>query len=181
MSVHSWRIEHSWDGVPLSPSEHVFFALEATSHVLRVRVDAPFYNDPPPVGPVGSLDGLWNHEVVELFVAGPVDEEGKIPYLEVELSPHGHFLVIQLHGIRQRQRVLESLLFDADIRGERWEGRADIPWEWLPPGPHRCNAYAIHGLPAQRIYSAMQPVPGEQPDFHRLQHFVPMDWGDHSL
>lgn len=42
---------------------------------LEVLVEAPFFDDPPP--PTGSrgrpCDGLWDHEVVELFLLGEQD------------------------------------------------------------------------------------------------------------
>ncbi len=48
-----------------------------------------------------------------------------------------------------------------------------MPRSWLPPGPHRVNAYAIHGVGAARRYLAWAPSEGEGPDFHRLEAFRP--------
>jgi hypothetical protein len=56
-----------------------------------------------------------------------------------------------------------------------WYGSAWIPMDYLPPGVDRFNAYAIHGVGDDRKYEALFPVPGEFPDFHRLEHFQPID------
>jgi hypothetical protein len=50
-------------------------------------------------------------------------------------------------------------------------GAAWIPRAWLPRGADRVNAYAIHGRGPSRRYLAAFPVPGDQPDFHRLDRF----------
>ncbi len=36
----------------------------------------------------------------------------------------------------------------------------------------RANLYAIHGVGTARRHLAMTPVPGEAPDFHRLEYFA---------
>ena len=55
-----------------------------------------------------------------------------------------------------------------------WTGRAAIPAAWLPEPVGIGNAYAIHGPPEARRYRALHPVPGEAPDFHRLECFGPI-------
>lgn len=158
---------HTWDGIPLpSPAARVFVTPE-----LVVRIEAPFHGDPAPAGPPGPRWKLWEHEVVELFLLGDDDR-----YLEVELGPHGHHLVLQLHGVRQITSRELPLRYNATIHGGSWTGEAQLQRSWLPKGPLRANAYAIHGLPSQRVYTAWAPVPGPAPDFHRLQHFRPLQW-----
>ena len=53
-----------------------------------------------------------------------------------------------------------------------WRGEALLPYRWLPPGPHRVNAYAIHGVGEARRHLAHAPLPGEKPDFHQVESFV---------
>lgn len=48
--------------------------------------------------------------------------------------------------------------------------------DYFPPGITKFNAYAIHGVGDDRKYEALFPVPGEFPDFHRLEHFQPIDF-----
>jgi hypothetical protein len=164
------RVDRTWSGEPVAPEHRAELRLEGAGEDLLVRVDAPFHGDPPPSGPPGPTPGLWELEVVELFVAGegPTDE---VEYLEVELSPQGHHLVLRLAGVR---RVVESGLrldFRASIDGGRWRGSARLPRAWLPPPPHRAAAFALHGGGAARRYLSSLTLPGDAPDFHQPHRF----------
>ena len=58
-----------------------------------------------------------------------------------------------------------------------WRGEAFIPNEYFPPNVDKFNAYAIHGQPEnQRIYKALFPSNGAQPDFHALEYFQNLDF-----
>jgi hypothetical protein len=92
-------------------------------------------------------------------------------YLELELSPHGHYLVLELHGRRRIVHQGRLLDYRAQIAGGRWHGEARVPIGWLPLGCRRLNAYALHGHGAARRYLAWRPGGGERPDFHRLDAF----------
>lgn len=162
------EIRSLWDGTGAPVAEHVTVQASVRGGALEVLVDAPFHGDPAPAGPVGSLDRLWEHEVVELFIAG--DDER---YLEIELGPHGHHLVLELHGRRNVVRSALPIVHEAKIEGDRWRGRALVDASYLPPLPTRMNAYAIHGTGERRRYLAWAPVPGDAPDFHRLEYFGP--------
>jgi len=126
--------------------------------------------------------------VVELFVLA-------LParYLEIELGPHGHHLVLQLDGVRNVIETVTELDYDSAVTGARWRGRAVLPSSQLPDwrsggrrsrgsesgmsgtGASRVNAYAIHGRGTGRRYLAAYPVPGPVPDFHRLECFGPLE------
>lgn len=169
-------IAHTWDGRPLPAGEQASVQLAAAPDAgrLRLLVEAPFHGDPPPPSPCGPTPRLWEHEVVELFVAGP-GADAEVPYLEIELSPHGHHLVLRFAGVR---RVVESALpldyraaVDAGGASPRWRGEATVPRTWLPPPPHRANAYRAHGAGAHRRHLAAAPVPGAAADFHRPSVF----------
>jgi len=138
--------------------------------VIEVVVEAPFHDDPAPASDPGPTDRLWEYEVVELFLLG-ADER----YLEIELGPHGHHLGLQLVG---RRRVVEQgfpIEFRVERSAARWHGLARLDLAHRPPGLGSANAYAIHGTGAARRYLAAHPVPGPQPDFHRLECFPPLD------
>lgn len=159
-------IDKGWDGRAIDGGERVVVGVSAGA-ALVVDVDAPFFGDPPPPGPAGVTPGLWDYEVVELFVAGPGDR-----YLEVELGPGGHHLVLQLDGVRRVVAEGQPVVFDAVVEGGRWRGRAVIDGALLPARPWRVNAYAIHGVGDGRVYRAAFAVPGARPDFHRLDCFA---------
>ena len=171
-------IASTWDGVALPGSEHVVVELSAQDSRLRIAVRAPYHGDPPPPHPAGPTPALWEHEVVELFVLGTSRAGAPLPYTELELGPHGHHLVLRLAGERKlvddRLPLDYGTEMDADATVPHWRGVALLEPAYLPPPPHRVNAYAIHGVGEQRRFLALYPVPGAQPDFHQLDRFQPL-------
>lgn len=159
----------TWDGQPADPGEHAAVDLRLVDGGLVLRVEAPDHGDPRPAGPPGPTPGLWEHEVVELFLCGPGER-----YLEVELGPGGHHLVLLLDGVRQ----VTDQAMPLDVRWSRtpgrWAAETVLPAAWLPPRPWRANAYAIHGTGPTRRYLACHPVPGLAPDFHQPGAFPPL-------
>ena len=131
-----------------------------------MRVDAPFHGDPAPPGPPGRRPGLWEFEVVELFLVG---SGGR--YLELEVGPHGHFLALELEGIRRLSRDDVLPAWECRIAEGRWRGELRIGLDRLPVGVDRWNAFAIHGEGKERRYLAAHPLPGEAPDFHQPERF----------
>jgi len=165
-------VVHTWDGATVDAGAVARVELRRRD-ALEVLVDAPWHGDPPPNAPPGPTPRLWEHEVIEVFLAGP-DER----YLEVELGPHGHHLVLWLEGVRRPAREGIAIDWAVERRGDRWRGTARLgPQVPLPDAPWRANAYAIHGVGAARRWLAHSPVPGERPDFHRLDRFVPVRLG----
>lgn len=163
-------IARRWDGTPAPPTDHAQVHVEATSSGLAIHVEAPRYGDPPPDGPPGATWALWEHEVVEVFLLG----EGE-RYTEIEIGPAGHWLVLELQGVRAIVRQVEGLKAACRDEGPRWKGSIVIPWSHLPDPVVAWNAYAIHGLGEDREHSALFPVPGDGPDFHRLDCFARLD------
>lgn len=193
-SAHALEVGHTWDGHPLPPEQRTRIWLEAgpDGEHLRLLVDAPFHGDPAPAAAIGPTPRLWEHEVVELFVAGAEGPAG-VHYTEVELSPHGHHLVLRFEGVR---RVVEEGLplpfrtwLPAVAEAPRWRGEAVLPRPYLPPpvpgpAPYRANAYAIHGTAGpdaagRRSYRAAHPLPGAAPDFHQPHRFPPFPLPPH--
>lgn len=131
-----------------------------------IRFDAPFHGDPAPDAPRGPLDGLWNFEVVELFVAYGPDQ-----YIECELGPHGHWVSLAFDGVRNAVACPLPLRAWAKIEGHRWWGELRLPAAAVPP-PRALNACAIHGGAEARRYCSTVALPGKTPEFHQPQHFA---------
>jgi len=163
-------VDTLWDGSPARPDEAVHVTLrDAGPDHLVLLVDAPYHADPAPSEPAGSTWRLWNHEVVEVFVLGLGQR-----YLEVEVGPHGHYIVLQLDGPRNAVATHLPLVVHARIDGPRWTAQALIPRHYLPVGASHLNVTAIHGTGDARRYLSWQPLPGDGPDFHRIAHFAPV-------
>ena len=163
------QVRQTYDGSPAQRLEQVSLRISGLPESLLLEIEAPFHSDPPPQGPAGSVPGLWDYEVVELFVCGPGED-----YTEIEVGPHGHYLALRLSGVRQPIESGLPLHVETAISGQTWRGRVHIPRGILPTGPHRINAYAIHGQGASRRYLAAFPTGGPSPDFHRLGCFQPV-------
>ena len=161
--IQAIRIESEWNGKAISATHWITLHLLDHGTDLEVRVSAPLYNDPvPPSAPVGPLDKLWEYEVVELFIYGANQR-----YTEIELAPSGHYLVLQLDGIRNPVASQLPIEYTAHIHQDRWTGTARIPKALLPPSPNQINATAIHGSGKERTYLSWIALPGDTPDFHQ--------------
>ena len=166
----SFVIAHTWNGHPIPPTEQVRVTLnwqqESPSKGLHVTIDAPYHHDPLPSSPIGSLWGLWEYEVVEVFL---VDHNGH--YTELEFGPHGHYLGLKLTAPRQISEKHLSLDYVATIDRNRWTGKAFIAQQYLPKKLTRLNLFAIHGSGENRRYLTWSPLPGTVPNFHQPHVF----------
>lgn len=134
---------------------------------LRVRVQAPMLHEQKvPDAPIGSrVEGLWEHDVVELFLVGPGHQ-----YLEIELGAGGHFLVLGFDSIRHRSESYESFapVLRFQKTGEKiWTSSLTIPWKMVPENLRALNAFAI--MAGQ--FLAYSPVPGDEPDYHQPDRY----------
>jgi hypothetical protein len=146
---------------------------------LLIEIDAPFFNDPAPLSSSstpGPYPELWNYEVVELFFLSSSTNH----YLELEFSPHGHYLVLLLIDRRKElKQMLPLPYYKVEYpSSDRWIGQAHIPRSLFPAHIDRFNAYAIHGQDDKRTYESLYPatIDSEKPDFHRLEFFQPFNF-----
>jgi hypothetical protein len=178
-----YKIKSSWNNKSTVPEDEYiqirFYAPESTPNGVRgvgLDIKAPFYDDPAPPGRPGRFDGLWDYEVVEVFLLGN-DKK----YIELEFGPHGHYLVYQLEGVRNPVNTtqgLEIYSVSRNTTAKVWHGTAFIAEDQLPEGLNSFNAYAIHGEGDARVYMALYPNEDENaagPDFHMLETFQPID------
>lgn len=165
------HIASTWDGLPIAVAEQARLRLRLWPHELRIALTAPFHGDPPPSGPPGPTPQLWEHEVIEVYVAGIAPAATGPSYTEIELSPWGHHLVLRLEGIRTV--TAEGLPLDLRVsrRSGRWLAAARLDRRWLPSPPWRINAFAIHGSALARRFLAAAALPGTHPDFHQPEQF----------
>lgn len=161
------QVAKTWDGYSVATSDVVAVSLRLDDEGVVVHVAAPFYDDPAPSAPSGEMMGLWEYEVVELFLLGAHGH-----YLEIELGPHGHYLILLLDGIRQVKKRLQPHHCASRISGSCWQATLTLDIDQLPLPITHVNAYAIHGHGIKRRYLAAFPVPGEKPDFHQPRFFA---------
>ncbi|XP_005104525.1 UPF0462 protein C4orf33 homolog isoform X2 [Aplysia californica] len=168
----NFAIKTTWNGQCIKHEPMKVSLSPAEDGGCIMKVSGPFFNSPAaPQGPPGPFDKLWDYEVVEAFFLNDKDQ-----YLEVELGPHGHHLLLMLNGQRNAVETKLPLTYTAEIYGDQWEGKASIPLSYFPPGVTKFNAYAIHGEGDNRIYESLYPAKNTPaPDFHRLEFFEPLD------
>lgn len=164
-------VRFDWDGTELASSEQVTFDLSLRSDLLHVEVSAPWFGDPLPPAPPGGLEGLWNHEVAELFVAGAGG------YLELELGPGGHHLALFFRNVRAREARFDLDDVQVERKDARWTGQMSVPLDRLPRGPWSANAFSLHGPPEGRRHRVAHLLPGKRPDFHQPAAFPPLPPG----
>lgn len=162
------RIGQTWSGHELPAVEQVLVRLSAAREGLTITLESPWYKDPIPEMAPGLMDGLWEHEVVEVFVASAAEPS---VYTEIELGPAGHHLGLRFDGIRRRKGTPFGFSFEAERGAGRWGGRAFIEASRLPAPPWRINAFALHGEGERRRYLLAHRLPGETPDFHQPADF----------
>lgn len=170
MAMRRLDIGAKWNGRPCTNRERVIVSFEADGDFLKLVIDAPFHGDPAPEGPPGSTPGLWEHEVVEVFIAGP---EGD--YLELEFGPYGHYLALSFSGVREQSGGPHEVHYRTVVLKQAWIGTARVHRSLLPAGPHRLNATAIHGHRRHRRFLSWQVLPGTKPDFHQPEHFAAVE------
>ena len=173
-------VDRLWNGVSARTSERCEVSFREEGAGLVVTVDAPFHGDPAPGDPAstpappGRFDGLWEYEVVELFL---VAADGA--YLELEFGPHGHWLALLFSAPRVSERrdlgleaidVATEAAADA-VGKSRWRGRYRIRKGKKPKRIVAANAFSIHGSREGRRYLAAHPLPGDCPDFHQPEQF----------
>lgn len=160
-------IERLWDGTPCADSRrHGRVELGALAEGLELAASGSLASPPRiPVAPPGSrVAGLWEYDVVECFLAG-----GSGEYLEVELGPGGHFLVLSFSAPRVRRDEHRGLQLPVELEhsDDRWRARIVLDWALVPSPLAALNAFAI--LDATHL--AFAPLPGPAPDFHQPARF----------
>ena len=161
-----FRISKTWDGLEVADEDWLYVDVKFSANEISILIDAPLHNDPKPPNDPGPTHGLWNYEVVEIFLVG---DDGQ--YLELEFGPHGHYLMLWLAEPRKVVERKLSCRYAVSQSGARWRGEVYVPRAHAPIHIQRYNAFAISGSGNSRRYLAWHPMPGEKPDFHQPKCF----------
>jgi hypothetical protein len=166
-------VERSWNGRDELPALAGALRLTRTRGFLVVEACFPRREGAriPDRAPGSRVGDLYTYDVAECFLAG---DDGR--YLEIEIGPGGHFLVLSFESRRRRSEEHETLALDVCDAGDAWHWRQSlrVPEALLPARLRALNAFAIFG----ELHLAYAPLPGEAPDFHQPAAFPRARWAD---
>jgi hypothetical protein len=155
----------------------VGFELKGGSLLADFRVEAPSIHANPAIPRGVSHWGLWEWDVVELFLS-VAEGAAPLPYLEVQLSPLGQHVELLVHEPRVRWDAGFRSGFNARVRpfdSRAWEAGIEIPLKALgwsgDPARLRGGAFAILGGPGERECFGLFLPEQEKPDFHLPEFF----------
>ena len=128
-------------------------------------------NSHPDSQPGQFFEGLWQHDVAEVFFLEP--ESGR--YLEVNLAPNGAWWACWHSGARVRQKRqpdFSKIEAHGLTNEHRWEASIHLPTAlFASVATLRFNMTFVLNSPKQSFLSLAQ-LPGKQPDFHQPEHFL---------
>lgn len=173
-------IGRDWYGAACSPPAEV--ALVADPDYLWLLAQRIRPARPDPDGNLGEFrEGLWQHDVAELFIAA-ADRKG---YLEFNLSPRGAWWFARFSARRVRVAghplpEVRTAAFPHANGG--WAAALGIPLDYLKQHvawgtDSTINVTLILNSPDQQFLSVTDLGAGD-PDFHRPQHFAAIEWRD---
>lgn len=165
----SIRLATDWFGAPLASAIEIHLGLSGDRILFGAHgVGIPRCAD---ATPGAFIEGLWERDVVELFLGEP----GSARYQEFNLSPRGAWWTMGFSGYRVRMTTnpMPGVRCFADVVGETWRSAIEIPLRELTIAwsldNGTLNVTAIHGLPQQ--FATVADLGGGEPDFHRAERF----------
>lgn len=163
------RLITDWFGRPFAPPLDIFLGMSGERILFGARCEGPPRCDPATPG--DFIEGLWERDVVELFLG----ESDSPRYQEFNLSPRGAWWTMAFSGYRTRMTTapLPGVRCHAAETAAGWRAAVAIPLNELTirwsSGRGTVNITAISGDP-QRFVTAVD-LGGGEPDFHRAEHF----------
>ena len=149
------------------------------SETLFITGEAPYHFNIAPTESMGRLWGLWEYEVLEVFIYGDREE-----YLELEFGPWGHHLALYFNGVRilhndqVKLKYVQTWRRESFEQGASWGFSCTLPIAKLPLSMQkdqltwRINAFWCYDRKAEhREFCCAYRLPGDQPNFHQPQHF----------
>lgn len=159
------ELRHQWNGAPAPAGAGGWVSLAASGPDLTLRWELALPGPPRiPTSPPGFTEGLWESDVVELFLRW-----GPSGYLELEFGPGGHWIALQFSEVRRRSAELRDLSprLTSQISRGLWTGQAELTG--LPVGSPPWHGLVTAVLGAERLYLSWPALPGSKPDFHQPQ------------
>lgn len=167
-----------WYGADLSPPLCFTIATDSSNLWFVATRPAPA-SCRPGAEPGSFTEGLWEHDVAELFLADPASGA----YIEFNLAPNGAWWAAKFNAPRVRaeqQPDFPSIVTShwEDVADEAWCAAIRVPLTLLEKeigfgAESTANATAILNSPHQTFHSAHK-LPGAEPDFHQPASFVPL-------
>ncbi|MEI6177503.1 MAG: hypothetical protein WCS43_11475 [Verrucomicrobiota bacterium] len=168
-------LEKDWYGNPLHPPAAYSLVMDGRHlwFIAHHRRPARLH---PQARPGMFQAGLWEYDVVELFIADPVSGR----YFEFNLAPNGAWWSCEFSAPRVRAEKIDipmpevATFSDMDAEGS-WLVAMCLPLDFLKArldfGPgSRANVTMILESPDQRFITATDLGTGE-PDYHQPQYF----------
>lgn len=179
--------QHWVQGGQLAAAAHTPEAglhLQPDGKLLFSAAMKPGPNDRFQTGGNEFVTGLWNGNVVELFLLNP--DNGR--YLEVHLAPTGQWWACVFTAVRVRETEtgrplpLSVVHHERDKTGRRWQASVQVPAALICKllGTRdfmrlRANLTAIaHPLTGRTLYFSLAALPGAKPDFHQPAAWLPL-------
>ncbi|RMG40562.1 MAG: hypothetical protein D6719_10605 [Candidatus Dadabacteria bacterium] len=161
-------LKYDWYGSEIVPPLYYSIAIDTEHLFFSARRESPAFLNP--AYRMGQyVEGLWNYDVVELFISDPK----KSSYQEINLAPNGVWWSQAFSSYRQRE---EDYATPAGVKTtcivleKSWETSIYIPLNNLsvqfePESGLYLNICAILGKDDRRYLSAVK-LNSDEPDFH---------------
>ncbi len=166
-------LEKDWSGLPAQHTFKFVLAVDKTFVVLAAKIYGRTSCDES-LERGAFIEGLWERDVVELFLKDDENEE----YQEFNLSPAGAWWSAHFSSYRVRKRVLDTSC-KVEIFIERDPEFCSLIL-CIPKGcisirtgfseRSQANICAVLGTNPRQFLSA-GVLPSEKPDFHLAAHF----------
>ncbi len=163
-------VQNLWNGKGSTrPDLWARFALSKTKEGIMVTATMPTaLAERIPNAPENTrVDNLWEYSVAELFLAKN-DKE----YLEIEIGPCGHFLILGFSDVRVRSNEYEDFAPTIVTHNDQKTITHTflIPTTMLPEPITKACAFVI----SKDLFLSSAPLPGDEPNFHQPASFPPI-------
>lgn len=168
---------HDWQGRPLAGPQSTRVQLLRSAAELHLRFICKYeaLTVHERAGSATHIWPLWERDVVEVFLQPP-GRAGQKSYREVEVSPNGLLLEIQVEASGKKRVDGESRARTrVDALNKVWTAELAVPLRGAEEG-WRLNLFRVEGQGAGRVYSAWSPTGTASPDFHVPASFGRLQW-----